>query len=75
MDEPYGVLDAGEWSVWCRACSWRSKPRRVARPSFRDIRSYAEAQWRTHRCAQGTGAAANRLAEVGPPPLSTREVA
>jgi hypothetical protein len=26
MSEPYGVLNLGEWSVWCRACPWRGKP-------------------------------------------------
>lgn len=78
MEEPYGVLDSGEWSAWCRACSWRSQPRYVMTAdllTFRAIRQQTEADWRIHRCTQATGAAASRLREVGPPPLSsTREV-
>jgi hypothetical protein len=75
MSEPYGVLNASEWSVRCRACPWRGRPRSVDHRTFGAVRRVAEAQWRAHRCTQGTGAAANRLAEAGPPPLSTREVA
>jgi hypothetical protein len=71
MGEPYGVLDSGEWLVWCRACSWRSQPRYVStadRLTFRAIRRSTEADWRSHLCTQATGAAASRLKEVGPSP-------
>jgi hypothetical protein len=78
VNEPYGVLDSGEWSVWCRACSWRSQPWDVMTAdllTFRAIRRSAEADWRTHSCTQAIGAAASRLEEVGPSPLSSaREV-
>jgi hypothetical protein len=72
MREPYGVLDAGEWSVWCRACSWRSKPTPL---TDRSIFRAAESEWAAHPCVQVDGAAAGQLTEVGPPPLAIREVA
>lgn len=78
MGEPYWVLDSGELSAWCRACSWRSDPRPVLgvdQLPFRAICQRTKADWRVHRCIQATGAAASRLEEVGPPPLSTLEVA
>ncbi len=79
MGEPYGVLDSGEWSVWCRSCPWRGKPRDVmeADPlTLRAIRRNVEAEWRTHPCAQAAGAPANRPGVVGPePPSNLREVA
>ena len=75
MSEPYGVLNAGEWSLWCRACSWRSVPRQADPLAFRDSLREAEAKWRVHLCMQATGAPAHRLKVVGPVPLSIREVA
>lgn len=71
MDQPYGVLDAGEWSVWCRTCSWRSKSKPLAgRWTFRE----AEAKWRSHPCMPAAGAPADRLKVAGPAPRSIREV-
>ncbi len=75
MSEPYGVLNAGEWSLWCRACSWRSIPRQADPLVFRASLREAEDAWRAHRCMQGAGAPAHRLKEVGPVPLSILEVA
>lgn len=72
MREPYGVLDAGEWSVWCRACSWRSKPTPLTDSS---IFRAARAEWAAHVCVQADGAPAYRLEEVGPAPLASLEVA
>ncbi len=75
MSEPYGVLNAGEWSLWCRACSWRSVPLQADPPTFKATRHAAEVEWRAHLCTQVPGAPAHRLQEVGPVPLSIREVA
>jgi hypothetical protein len=72
MREPCGVLDVGEWSVWCRACSWRSKPKPL---TDRQVFCAAEAEWAAHPCAPVDGAPAYRLEEVGPVPLASREVA
>jgi hypothetical protein len=72
MSEPYGVLNAGEWSVRCRACPWRSRPQPVDPRTFRRVRQMVEAEWRAHPCK---GTAANRLRVVGPPSLATCEVA
>ncbi len=74
-EQPYGVLNAGEWSLWCRACSWRSDPRQADPLVFRASLRDAEAEWRAHLCMQVPGAPAHRLQEVGPVPLSTLEVA
>jgi hypothetical protein len=72
MCEPYGVLDAGEWSVWCRACSWRSQPRPLTDCSiFRDVR----AEWAAHPCTQVDGAPGDQLKAAGPAPLSILGVA
>jgi hypothetical protein len=75
MREPYGVLNAGEWSLWCRVCSWRSVPRQADPQLFKSARNEAEAEWRAHPCVQAPGAPAHRLMEVGPVPLSVLEVA
>jgi hypothetical protein len=75
MGEPYGVLNAGEWSLWCRACTWRSVPQQADPLTFRIARLEAEARWLAHPCTQAPGAPAHRLEEVGPVPLSNREVA
>jgi hypothetical protein len=75
MSEPYGVLNAGEWSLWCRACSWRSVPRQAGPLTFKASLIAAQADWRAHLCMQASGAPAHRLEEVGPVPLSNREVA
>jgi hypothetical protein len=75
MNEPYGVLNAGAWSLWCRACTWRSVPRQADPLAFRAALREAEADWRAHRCLQAAGAPADRLSEVGPVPLSNRAVA
>jgi hypothetical protein len=75
MSEPYGVLNAGEWSLRCRACSWRSIPRQADPLTFRASRIVAHAEWRAHLCVQASGAPAHRLQEVGPVPPSILEVA
>jgi hypothetical protein len=72
MREPYGVLDAGEWSVWCGACSWRSKPKPL---TDRSIFRAAVGEWAAHPCVQVDGAPADRLKAAGPAPLSMPEVA
>ena len=77
---PYGVLNAGSWSLWCRACPWRSEATSIGpdRASFRAVRTAAEAAWREHqRDAHKTeGAPADRLVEVGSaPPAIAPEVA
>jgi hypothetical protein len=74
-EQPYGVLNAGEWSLWCRACFWRSLSRQADPLSFKASLREAEAEWRAHSCVQGSGAPAHRLQEVGPVPLSILEVA
>jgi hypothetical protein len=75
MREPYGVLNAGEWSLWCRACLWRSVPRQADPQVFKAARDEADTEWRVHQCVQAPGAPAHRLQAVGPVPLSTLEVA
>jgi len=77
---PYGVLNAGSWSLRCRACPWRTKPAPVGpdAASFRAVRLAAEQAWRAHheRDHQAAGAPAGRLPEVGSaPPTITAEVA
>jgi hypothetical protein len=77
---PYGVLNAGVWSLWCRACSWRSEPLSVGpdRASFHAVRALAEQAWRDHQDHedQAEGAPADRLVEVGSaPPAIFPEVA
>ncbi len=74
-EQPYGVLNAGEWSLWCRACSWRSVSRQAGPGSFKASLREANAEWRAHLCMQASGAPAHRLQEVGPAPLSILEVA
>jgi hypothetical protein len=77
----YGVLNAGCWSVWCRACLWRTEPRSAGSDvaSFRRVRAAAEAAWRQHQDrdhVKTEGAPAGRLAEVGSaPPAILPEVA
>jgi len=69
---PYGVLNAGCWSVWCRTCLWRTEPLETGpdRASFHAVRAAAEAAWRDHRghAHKTEGAPADRLVEVGPAP-------
>jgi len=77
---PYGVLNAGFWSVWCRTCPWLAEPTPTGpdRESFRAARTAAEAAWRGHRVDehQLEGAPAGRLAVVGSaPPAMLPEVA
>jgi hypothetical protein len=77
---PYGVLNAGTWSLWCRACRWRSEPMPTGadRTSFRAVRAAAEQAWREHQdhAVETTGAPADRLVEVGSaPPAMFPEVA
>ncbi len=77
---PYGVLNAGTWSLWCRACPWRTEPTSVGpdQTRFRAVRGAAEQAWRDHqRDAHTTeGAPADRLGEVGSaPPAILIEVA
>lgn len=74
-EQPYGVLNAGEWSLRCRACAWRGVPRQADPRVFRTSLREAEAEWRAHSCMQAQGAPAHRLAGVGPVPLSILEVA
>ncbi len=49
--KPYGLLNAGCWSVWCRACPWRTEPTPAAPDleSFRAVRAASEAAWRDHQ--------------------------
>ncbi len=75
MREPYGVLNAGEWSLWCRTCLWRSAPRQANPQAFKAARAEADAEWRVHQCVQALGAPAQRPQGVGPVPLPTLEVA
>jgi hypothetical protein len=77
---PYGVLNAGSWSVWCRNCQWRAEPTPTGPDpaSFRSVRKSAEAAWRDHQddAHRTEGAPADRLVEVGPaPPAIFPEVA
>jgi hypothetical protein len=76
---PYGVLNAGFWSVWCRFCAWRSEqtPTGPDVASFRAVRAAAEAAWCEHQAVvHELGAPAGRLAEVGSaPPAILPEVA
>jgi len=73
---PCAVLDAGEFSLWCRACPWRTTPTPVGADvaGFRAVRAAAELAWRDHhdQAHQTAGAPAGRLSEVGPvPPTNT----
>jgi hypothetical protein len=77
---PYGVLNAGTWSVWCRACPWRSEPTPTGpdRASFRAVCAAAETAWGDHQDHEHEteGAPADRLVEVGSaPPAILPEVA
>ena len=74
-EQPYGVLNAGEWSLRCRVCSWRGVPRQADPRVFRTSLREAEAEWRAHLCMRAPGAPAHRLQEVGPVPPSILEVA
>jgi len=69
---PYGVLNAGTWSVWCRRCDWRAEPTPTGPnlASFRVVRAEAEAAWRGHQKDEHKteGAPADRLVEVGSAP-------
>jgi hypothetical protein len=69
---PYGVLNAGFWSVWCRTCRWRTEPTPTGSDvvSFRAVRVTAEAVWREHQAGEhgSEGAPAGRLGEVGSAP-------
>jgi hypothetical protein len=75
MSEPYGVLNAGEWSLWCRACTWRSVPRRADPLTFRASLCSADADWRAHLCIAGSGGTGRPAvgSRAGAP--SNREVA
>ena len=72
MSWPYGVLNAGFWSVWCRTCRWRTEPTPTGPDlvSFRAVRVTAEAAWREHQADahEVEGAPAGRLGEVGSAP-------
>jgi len=77
---PYGVLNAGFWSVWCRSCAWRTEvtPTGPDVVSFRAVRAAAEGAWCEHQVEEheSEGAPAGRLGEVGSaPPTIVREVA
>jgi hypothetical protein len=77
---PYGVLNAGFWSVWCRSCAWRTEvtPTGPDIEEFRVVRAAAEAAWREHQVEEhgSEGAPAGRLGEVGSaPPTILSEVA
>ena len=74
-EQPFGVLNAGEWSLRCRGCPWRGIPRQVDPQVFKTARAEAEAEWRAHPCMQAPGAPADRLLGAGPVPLSILEVA
>jgi hypothetical protein len=74
---PYGVLNAGTWTLWCRTCPWRTRPTPVGPDvaSFRAVRQAAEQAWRNH-AHETEGAPAGRLVEVGSaPPAIFPEVA
>jgi hypothetical protein len=80
LANPYPVLNAGLWSVWCRSCTWRTEPTPTGPDleSFRAVRAAAEAAWSDHqdREHQPEGAPAGRLGEVGSaPPAIFPEVA
>jgi hypothetical protein len=80
MPTPYGVLNAGAWTAWCRTCPWRSEPMPAepGRASFRTVRTAAEQAWRDHQDQEHTteGAPADRLVEVGSaPPVIFPQVA
>jgi len=70
--KPYGVLNAGCWSVWCRSCRWRTEPTPTGPDleSFRVVRAAAERAWRDHQDGEHEteGAPAGRLAVVGSAP-------
>jgi hypothetical protein len=78
---PYGVLNAGAWSLWCRTCSWRTEPLPAGPDwaSFHGVRAAAEQAWRDHHqdAHEAEGAPAGRLVEVGsaPPAIFQPEVA
>jgi hypothetical protein len=77
---PYGVLNAGFWSVWCRFCAWRTEatPTGPDVLSFQAVRTTAEAAWREHQVEEhgSQEAPAGRLGEVGSaPPTIVRGVA
>ena len=77
---PYGVLNAGTWSLWCRACPWRTEPTPTGPDlaGFRAACAVAEAAWRDHQGHEHEteGAPADRLVEVGSaPPAIFPEVA
>ena len=75
MSEPYGVLNAGEWSVRCRACSWRSGPHPADPLVFRASLREAEAEWRAHLCTQAQRPAGERLSVAVPPGASHQKAA
>jgi hypothetical protein len=77
---PYGVLNAGTWTLWCRACPWRTEPTPIGpdAASFRAVRAAVEQAWHDHLedAHEAEGAPAGRLVEVGPaPPTTLPEVA
>jgi hypothetical protein len=77
---PYGVLNAGTWSLRCRACPWRTEPTPTGPDgvSFRAVRVAAERAWRDHvdHEHETVGAPAGRLQGVGSaPPAILSEVA
>jgi hypothetical protein len=74
MSKPYGVLNAGEWRLRCRACAWRGLSYPADPPAMKTTLREAEAEWRAHLCTQDR-VAGERLSVVAPPPPSIREVA
>jgi len=75
MSEPYGVLIDGEWSVWCRRCSWRSQPRLVSSVDplvFAAVIAITAAEWQEHARGAGEPEGAGRpIGGVGPAPSAT----
>ncbi len=73
MGEPYMVLDAGTFAVWCRRCRWRSQPRLVfgADPLvFAAVTAISTAEWQEHACWAGDQEGGWRTGGVTPPPSS-----
>ncbi len=74
MDEPYMVLSAGTFAVWCRRCSWRSRPCPISSFDplvFAAVVAVSAADWRDHACLseRARRAPVTDLGEVEPAPV------
>ena len=74
MTEPYQVLDAGYYTVWCRRCPWRSEPRSVSGADplvFAAVTAISAAEWQEHACGARKREGGWRAGGAAPPPSPT----